>query len=254
MCSLPWLCACLVLCLLIPSVAGAVQSVKLKVAFEPDKPGARTTIRLGFRITGLDGAPPSALTSLELRMPKGMGLATTTLGQANCYSQPLIEEGLSGCSENARLGFGDAVSVVPLRSHPIYARASLTVLMGPPAVNHVQILFYAETLTPVFAAFVFPGVLREDVSPFGDRIDTTIPLVEPWPEGPDIALTSFESTIGPLHLTYHRQVSGKWIAYRPHGLLIPRRCPNGGYPFAAVLTFVDGTQTTATASVPCSGH
>lgn len=187
-------------------------------------------------------------------MPEDMGLATTTLGQANCYPHPLVENGLAGCSENARLGFGDAVSVVPLRSHPIYARASLTVLMGPPHVNQVQILFYTETLTPVFAAFVFPGALREDVSPFGDRIDTTIPLVEPWPEGPDIALTSFESTIGPLHLTYHRQVSGKWIAYKPHGLLIPQRCPHGGYPFAAVLTFMDGTQTTATASVPCSGH
>lgn len=235
-----------------PSLAVTAQSVKLKVAFQPDKPGARTTIRLGFHITGPGGAPPSALTSLELRMPENMGLATTTLGQANCYPHPLIEDGLKGCSENARLGFGDAVSVVPLRHHPIYARASLTVLMGPPQVNHVQILFFTETLTPVFATFVFPGVLREDVSPFGDRIDTTIPLVEPWPEGPDIAISSFESTIGPLHLTYHRQVSGKWIAYRPHGLLIPERCPRGGYPFAAVLGFEDGTTTEALAHVPCT--
>lgn len=246
--------ACLALGLLCPSLAGAAQSVRLKVAFQPDKPGARTTIRLGFHITGPGGSPPSALTGLELRMPENMGLATTTLGQANCYPRPLLEDGLAGCSENARLGFGDAVSVVPLRGHPIYARASLTVLMGPPQVNHVQILFYAETLTPVFAAFVFPGLLREDVRPFGDRIDTTIPLVEPWPEGPDIAISRFESTIGPLHLTYHRQVSGKRIAYTPHGLLIPQRCPRGGYPFAATLTFVDGTHTTATASVPCPGR
>jgi hypothetical protein len=124
--------------------------------------------------------------------------------------------------------------------------------MGPPQPNHVQILFYAETLTPVAAQFVFPGVLTEDVSPFGDRIDTTIPLIEPWPEGPYIALSSFRSTIGPLHLTYHRQANGKRIAYQPHGLLIPKRCPQGGYPFAAVLIFVDGRTATATTRVPCS--
>lgn len=252
--SLSVLYSCLALGLVIPNLAGAAERVKLKVAFEPDKPGTRTTVRLGFHITGPGGAPPSALTSLELRMPENMGLATTTLGQANCYPHPLIEDGLRGCSENARLGFGDAVSVVPLRHHPIYARASLTVLMGPPQVNHVQVLFFTETLTPVFATFVFAGVLKEDVSPFGDRIDTTIPLVQPWPEGPDIAISSLESTIGPLHLTYHRQVSGKWIAYRPHGLLIPERCPHGGYPFAAILTFEDGSTATATASVPCRSH
>jgi hypothetical protein len=95
-------------------------------------------------------------------------------------------------------------------------------------------------------------LLEEDSRPFGDRLDTTIPLVQPWPEGPYIALTSFRSTIGPLHLTYHRQVNGKWFAYKPHGLLIPRRCPRGGYPFAAVLTFQDGTTTQALARVPCS--
>lgn len=235
-----------------PTTSRAAESVKLSVAFTPDHPGARTTISLGLHISGPNGAPPSALRSVELRMPENMGLATTTLGQANCYPRPLLENGLAGCSENARLGFGDAVAVVPLRQHPIYARASLTALMGPPTTNHIQILFYAETLIPVFAQFVFPGLLEEDVRPFGDRLDTTIPLVEPWPEGPYIALTSFRSTIGPLHLTYHRQVNGKWFAYKPHGLLIPRRCPTGGYPFAAILTFQDGTTTTASTRVACS--
>lgn len=238
--------------LLLPAASWAEQSVKLRVAFQPDRPGARTTIHFGFQIAGPHGAPPSALVGLALRMPEGMGLATTTLGEASCYPHPLLEDGLAGCSENARLGFGDAVAVVPLRRRPVYERASLTALMGPPASDHIQILFYAEGLTPVFAQFVFPGVLVSDTAPFGDRINTTIPLVTPWPEGPYIALTSFRSTIGPLHLIYHRQVNGKWFAYRPHGLLIPRQCPHGGYPFAAILTFQDGTTTQALTRVPCS--
>lgn len=232
-------------------LATGPQTVKLKVAFEPDKAGGRTTIHFGFSVFGLNGTPPSPIVSLALRMPQNMGLATTTLGQAICYPGPLLRDGLAGCSENARLGFGDAVAVVPLHSHPVYERASLTALMGPPATNHIQVLFYAEGVTPVFAQFVFPGVMLGDVPPFGDRIDTTIPLVAPWPDGPNIALTRFSSTIGPLHLVYHRQVNGRRIAYRPHGLMIPKHCPRGGFPFAALLTFEDTTTTEALTHVPC---
>lgn len=227
------------------------QTVDLKVTLQPDRLGSPTTIHFGFRVSGPNRTPPSPVTSVTLRTPERMGLATTTLGQAECHPGPLLEDGLAGCSENARLGFGDAVAVVPLREHPVYERASLTALMGPPAHDHIQVLFYAEALTPVFAQFVFPGVLFSDVRPFGDRIETSIPLVAPWPEGPNIALTSFNSTIGPLHLTYHRQVNGKRIAYRPHGITIPRHCPPGGFPFAALLAFEDGTTTEAIQRVPC---
>lgn len=247
------LCLALAVCAgLAPAACAAQpQTVKLKVELQPDKPGRPTTIHFGFRVWGPDRTPPSAVTTLTLRLPENMGLATTTLGQATCYPRPLLEEGLAGCSENARLGFGDAVAVVPLRAHPVYERASLTALMGPPADSHIQVLFYAEGLSPVFAQFVFPGVLFSDKQPFGDRISTTIPLVTPWPEGPDIALTSFSSTIGPLHLIYHRQVNGKRIAYQPHGITIPRNCPAGGFPFAALLAFDDGTTTESVVHVRC---
>lgn len=240
-------------CVALPtsSLAAQPQTVQLKVALEPDKAGTPTTIHIGFRIWGPHRTPPSALTNLTLRLPENMGLATTTLGQAICYPHPLLEDGLAGCSENARLGFGDAVAVVPLRAHPIYERASLTALMGPPVGTHIQVLFYAEGLSPVFAQFVFPGVLFSDVHPFGDRINTAIPLVAPWPEGPNIAITRFSSTIGPLHLVYHRQVNGKRIAYRPHGITVPRHCPRGGFPFAALLTFEDGTTTESLVHVSC---
>jgi hypothetical protein len=226
------------------------QAVKLHVAFDPDRAGARTTIDFGFQVYGPDGSLPSPLLSVGLRLPEHMGLLTTTLGQAECYPGPLLEYGLAGCSQNARLGFGEAVTVVPLRL-PVFERASLTALLGPPLADHIQVLFYVEGLTPVFAQFVFPGILVADVHPFGERIDTTIPLVSSWPQGPNIALVSFDSTIGPMHLTYHRQVNGKRIAYRPHGIVIPRHCPPGGFPFAADLSFEDGTSTEAVAHVPC---
>jgi hypothetical protein len=238
-------------CVLAPTRAWASQSVKLKVAFKPNRVGVRTTILFGFDIAGPNGSVPSPITSLDLRLPAHMGIATTTLGQANCYPTPLLEYGLRGCSENARIGFGDAVAVVPVPHDPVTEKASLTALMGPPAPDRLEILFYAEGLTPVFATLVFPGVVAADRLPFGDRINTDIPLVPSWAEGPNVALIHFSSTIGPLHLTYHRQVNGKLIAYKPHGIIIPKHCPRGGFPFGAVLTFEDGTATTTTARVRC---
>jgi hypothetical protein len=239
-------------CACFASNSSAAQSVHLTVAFNPDRIGARTTIEFGFRISGPRGAPPSPATSLDLRLPAHMGIATTTLGQSNCYPENLIARGLQGCSANSRIGFGDGTAIVPFGSESIQEKVSLNALMGPPVEGRLEVLFYLEGLFPVFAQLVLPGTVLNDTNPYGERINTTIPLVQAWPEGPDVALESFKSTIGPLHLTYHRQVSGQTISYQPHGIRVPQRCPAGGYPFAALLSFQDGTRTTAAYRVPCS--
>jgi len=238
-------CACLA------SGAGAAQTVKLRVSFDPDVAGQRTTIELALRIYGPRGAPPSPVTSLALRLPANMGIATTTLGQANCDPPRLIHGGLRGCSANARIGWGDATAVVPVGSQEVYERASLNALMGAPVENRLEVLFYVEALAPVFAQLVLPSVVEEDSRPYGEQLDTSIPLVQAWPEGPDLALETFASTIGPARLTYHRQVNGRTLAYHPHGIRIPRVCPAGGYPFGALLSFQDGTRAAAVHHVPC---
>jgi hypothetical protein len=229
----------------------AAQPVKFHVAFDPNAAGARTTIELALRVSGRTGVPPVPVTSLSLRLPSNMGIATTTLGQANCNPVALIHGGLHGCSPNARIGFGDATTVVPLGTQLVAEKASLNALMGPPAADRLEVLFYVEASEPVFAQLVLPGVVGEAGPPYGEELETSIPLIQAWPEGPDLALETFNSTIGPQDLTYFRQVNGKTIPYHPHGIRIPRTCPRGGYPFAALLNFQDGTHTTAVYRVPC---
>lgn len=241
----------LIACLCLGSGADAAQTAKLRVAFDPDRAGVRTTIKLALRISGPGGTPPVPVTSLDLRMPANMGIATTTLGESNCDPAALLAGGLKGCSANARIGFGDATAVVPVGSQSVHEKASLSALMGPPAEDHLEVLFYVEAREPVFAQVVLPSVVLSDAHPFGERLNTSIPLVEVWPEGPDLALETFVSTIGPLHLIYHREVNGKTIAFYPHGVRVPRECPPGGFPFGALLSFQDGTHTTAAYHVPC---
>ncbi|MGA7704746.1 MAG: hypothetical protein WB998_07605 [Solirubrobacteraceae bacterium] len=244
----------LVLCACWSTSAGAAQSVGLRVAFHPDLPGRSTTIALQVRIDGPGGAPPAPVTSFDLRLPLGMGIASTTLGQANCRPAALIASGLSGCSANARLGFGTASAVVPAGAGSVRAVASLDAVMGPAAENRVEVLWYVQADRPVFAQLVLPSVVEEGVPPFGEELAVSVPLVQAWPEGPDLALETFDSSLGPAGLTYRRRVAGHTIAFHPRGIRIPSACPTGGYQFAVALSFQDGTQATGTYRVPCPGR
>lgn len=232
------------------ALSGA-PSAGMHVAFVPDLAGARTTIELSLNIRGSAGGPPPPLRSMALRLPAGMGIATTTLGEANCAPASLIAAGLSGCSANALLGFGSATAVVPVGSGNVIEHAVLHPLMGPAHENEVEVLFYAQASTPVFAQLVLPGVLQEDAAPFGERLQTSVPLVEVWPEGPDLTLQSIVATIGPEHLIYHHRVGSKTVTFRPRGVRIPGRCPSQGYPFGALLNFIDGTTANASFRVSC---
>ncbi len=244
----------LIPCACLASGASAAQTAKLRVSFAPYLLGGRTTIELSLRVGGPHGAPPAPVTSLSLRLPPNMGIATTTLGQANCEPSQLVLGGLRGCSANARIGGGEASAVVPVGARAVQEKASLAALMGPPVEDRLEVLFYVEALSPVFAQLVLPSVVEEDSSPFGERLDTQVPLVQAWPDGPDLALETFTSTIGPLHLTYHRKVGGRTLSYHPTGIRLPRTCPKGGFPFGALLSFQDGSATTAVYHVPCPSH
>ena len=234
--------------------AGAAQTAKLRVAFSPNRAGQRTTIELALRVSGPAGAPPSPVTSFDLRMPASLGIATTTLGEANCAPAALFKSGLEGCSANSRMGFGTATAVVPLGPELITEKATLDALMGQSGENRIEVLFYLQAAQPVFAQLVLPSVLQESTPPYGERLDTSVPLIQAWPEGPYLALQTFNSTLGPSHLTYYRQEGGRTVAFKPRGVRLPITCPAGGYPFEAILNFLDGTQTTARYRVPCPAH
>jgi hypothetical protein len=238
-------CACLA------GSASAAQSVKLHVAFHPNVPGRSTTIALAVRVSGSDGAPPLPVTGFELRLPEEMGIASTTLGQANCEQAALLASGLDGCASNARIGFGTASAVVPLGSGIVHEIATLDAVMGPAAEDRLEVLWYVQANQPVFAQLVLPSVVEEAEPPYGEELAVSVPLVQAWPEGPDLALETFNSSLGPAGLTYHRMLAGHNIAFHPRGMRIPQVCPSGGYGFAAILDFQDGTQAVGTYHVPC---
>ena len=233
-------------------VSAASQRVTLQTAFTPDRLNTPTTIAFGFHVLStVRGQVPSPVTSMSLDLPAGMGLATSTLGLAECPPATLIELGPEGCPANARVGIGTAHAELIVENEIVGESATIHALLGPPAGENEQVLFYVEAKTPVGAQFVFPSEILPASGRYSGRLDTTIPPIPTWIDGPNISITSFNSTFGPRGLTYYRHVKNKFVPFHPRGVSVPVRCPHGGFPFRAVLTFLDRTHTTATSTVPC---
>lgn len=235
------------------STACAHEQVHLYATFSPDRLNTSTTISFGLAVSTSDGTVPSPLEELQLFLPAGLGLATSTLGLANCDPSALLEKGLGGCSANAHMGFGTAEAVVPISPERVIEKATITALAGRPNPERLEMLFYAEAYSPVAAQLVFPGRMEIGAPKglYSGDLDTTVPLVPTWPGGPDVSLTRLRSTIGPAGLTYTRRLHGRTIHFHPRGITIPGSCPRGGFPLAGIFSFLDGSSVRTKTSIPC---
>jgi hypothetical protein len=241
--------------LILATGAQGEQIVKLDAKFTPDRLGTPTTMQFGFNVSSsVAGTIPSPVVGVDLYLPAGMGLASSTLGLAICQPARLLAFGLRGCPANARVGFGTALGQVRAEGDVINEAATVQALLGPNVNGHEQVLFYVESDSPVLTELVFPGeLLPSGSSAFSGHLDTSIPIVPAWTDGPDVAVTAFTSTLGPLGLTYYRHVRGSYVPFHPRGISVPERCPAGGFPFLVTLAFQDGSFVNARHAVPCKG-
>jgi hypothetical protein len=239
-------------CALLPSTSPAATA-KLEVALIPEHLGAGTTISFGFQITAPDGQLPPPVTELNLLYPANLGLATSGVGLEACIAPELQQLGPEGCPTNSIMGYGTA-RVAAAFEPLIYENVNITILSAPVQNGHLALLFYAEGNSPIAAEIVFPGLILPAPTPYGGRVQTLLPAFESVPGGPRITVIQLHTTLGPLNLSYYEEAHGEPTLYTPKGILLPKTCPKGGFPFAAELTFLDGTHTTARTTVPCPAH
>lgn len=234
-----------------PGVAEGAQSVALHVELKPERLGRETTVVFEFAVAGSGGGVPAPLSGFALSYPANLGLATSGLGVETCTLAPLEAVGPAGCPPDSRLGEGEALVEVPFGPGVLQESGSVTTLMGPLHEGLLGLLFYAAGTVPLAAELIFPGFIGPAVAPYGGTLQASVPPVPTLPGAPDAALVRLRSTIGPLGLTYYERAHGHTRAYRPRGIVLPPRCPAGGFPFALSMTFDDGSQAAARAAVPC---
>lgn len=248
-------CCALLACACAPTAtavaAQAQEQATLRAAFSPDKLGASTTISFGFHLQTVAGAAPPPLTSMDLHMPAGMNYTVTTLGLSVCQPAKLQAQGLAGCPPNSRVGSGKALVEVPFGTGAGHEIPEIQAVVGPSHNGNMVVLFYANGQTPVFAQLVFSGEVLPDTGAFGSQLATTVPLIPSVPNGPDVSIVEVSSTIGPAGLTYYHRVHGRLRPFHPEGVAVPEHCPSGGFPFSASFTFQDGSQASASTTVPC---
>lgn len=230
---------------------GASTSVKLTASFSPARLGAGTTVRIGFSIGYPPGQPPMAVTEMRMLLPRGLSIASSELGLATCVAQRLRSEGPSGCPPNSVLGRGWTWTEVPFGSSLVREKAVVTVFSGALQDGHPQLLFLASASFPVIADIVFGSLVLPAKASFGAMIDAQLPLVASVPGAPDVALTSLQTTIGPEGIVYREDLNGRVVSFHPSGILLPNRCPHGGFRFAVELEFQDTSTVSAQTTVHC---
>lgn len=234
----------------LPASASAIPTATLKAALRPERLGAGTTIKFAFSIA-YTGETPSPLRVIELQYPANLGIATSGLGLSTCRATQLIGHGPPGCPSTSVIGYGSGLVEVPFGFGNVSEGVRLTTFMAPLHDGHLELLFYAEAERPISAELIFPGVVLPSAAPFGGDLATDVPLVPTLPEAPDAILAKFATTIGPEHITYWEYSKGHYIPYHPRGILLPKRCPRGGFPFAAAFAFENGAHTNAHTVVRC---
>jgi hypothetical protein len=235
---------------LAPTQVGAKPVVRLSASFIPYRLGHSTTVRFGFDITTTSGATPPPLLSVGLHLPKGINQNASQLGLNICQPTTLAELGPHGCPVNSQIGFGTANVEVQFGHTRVPEQAVITTFAGP-AKSSSELLFFNEGRTPINSRVVYPGHVREESGPFSGDLETTVPLIPTVPGGNDLATTSFESTLGPLGLTYYRTIDGQTKSFQPEGIYIPKTCPPKGFPFMVEVRFRTGAVATNHHNVPC---
>jgi hypothetical protein len=235
----------------VSGTAQARQSASLQATLTPERLGQGTTIGFGFQIAAAAGHAPSPLTGIEISYPVEFGFALSELGLATCSAGTLKAAGPQGCPANSLMGYGTALAQIPVGPEILDETAHVTIFRTTQQSGRLALLIYAEGETPVSAQIVFPGLILPATTPFGGRLDMNVPLVPSLPDGPDVAIVQFHSTLGPQHLRYNERVDGRIVKYEPKGIPLPNRCPRGGFPFAAKFRFMDGSNAVADTKVPC---
>lgn len=241
------------LCILLPATARAVQLVNLSASLTPEHLGRGSTVGFGFQIESPSAQAPSPLTELELRYPRTLGLAVSGLGVATCLPATLEAAGPHGCPVDSFMGFGSAMAEVPFGPTTVREKTAITIIRAPTEAGHLALLMHAAGSNPVIAQLILPTFLLPSSSSLGESLQTKVPLIPSLPGAPDVSIVSLQARLGPQGLIYNERVGAKTVYYRPSGILLPDSCPRGGFRFSASFSFLDGSHANGHATVACPG-
>jgi hypothetical protein len=237
-------CVALTLCAAQAAPAGAETTVSetkaaIRASFSPDRLGAKAAFTFTVHYSGGEFGAPSPVRRAVVHLPPGLRMHIPRL--RDCTRAQLQARGASGCPARSLIGTGSALADVHAGSELEREEAAVWAFIGPLQGSNPTIEILGQGYTPLDERVVVTGVVVPDRAPYGEELVMSIPPIPTIPLEPDASMVSFSLTIGGL----------RFKAHNPNTVIVPSRCPAGGFPFAADFTYADGSTSTATTAAPC---
>jgi hypothetical protein len=232
--------AVLAACAVVAAPVQAKTVASISPSFSPDRLGARTAATFTVRFAGGTNGVPLPVRRAVVQVPGGLSVELPNT--RGCTQAQLQAHGPSGCPARSQIGSGHAVVEVHAGSQTIDEDATLWAFLGPLRNAQPTLEILGQGYTPLDERVVFPVSLQPDSAPYWGKLVAQIPAIPTVPLEPDASATFFSLTLG----TSAPPRTPGTIA-----IFAPRRCPAGGFPWAAEFTYADGSTDTTTTTTPC---
>ncbi len=222
------------------TTAAATNVATISSTLSPDRLGARSALTVSIHIVGGEFGVPAPLQQAVVRFPAGMSLEIPKL--RSCSTEQLQQFGASNCPAQSKLGEGHALVQTRPGAETISENVTLAAFLGPPRRLQPTVEVLGEGLTPIAVRMVVTGGVLSDRPPYGERLTMSLPPIPTLPLAPDGSLVDFSLTVGAK-----RSKAKK----RANAIVVPKRCPRGGFPLAAEFSYADGTSGSERTTIPC---
>ncbi len=220
-------------------------------SFTPDRLGAATNLAATATFTSSAPGPLPPVTKVTAYAPAGMAVNVQGAGVCTATATKLQETGPSACPADSRIGFGEGTAKMELGGEILSGPFTLEFFLAAPEGGRRTLLVYADAESP---ASVQLGLVAHEISapkPYGIGITFDIPIVPTLPGAGLGWVQRVTLSFGASNVAYYRTVHGKRKLLHVKGVLAPRKCPSGGFPFETMVEYANATTSAAKTTIPC---
>jgi hypothetical protein len=238
------------ICLIVATAAWAAQTLEVTASFSPDKLGAPTNVHGTAKIGSDSARLPSPIAEATVMGPAGLTVDTKGVGICNPAQ---LEATLNPavCPKDSKAGFGGGVGAYELAGEVNEEPFTLNFYRGPNEDGHLVILAYLNAVSPVSVQLVLKAQVVNEPKPYGLGFTFKVPPIESLPGASNATAKSIYITLGAPNAAYYEKVGGKRKLVHVKGIVLPKTCPKGGFPYETQFIFEDGTTNTIKHTIPC---
>ncbi|HEX5309390.1 MAG TPA: hypothetical protein VFW38_09970 [Solirubrobacteraceae bacterium] len=238
-----------VLALLAAFAWGAAAGVEVSERFTPDRLGASANLALTSHFASPPGGAPAPVRKFTVYAPAGMLIDAR--GAGVCSQAVLEAHGPEACPADSRAGFGGGIGVLQLPGETVHEGYTLDFFFSSTNPGHLSLLVYASARSPVNVELIVIAHEVRAPAPYGLGFSVEVPPISTIPGAPLASIESAFASLGAANVAYYKRVHGRLRLVHVRGLVVPRRCPAGGFPSRATIDFRDGQSLTLYPKVPC---